>query len=150
MEMLIYGVGLKEMNMFTGKYNINHAPCSSFGLVFNLTNRLAFFYGPLFVTIFVAILLIISTVQYVISAERKTRNFSVKSMNLQRQSSTRSVSSYSNLNLQSQASIRSVSSYSNRVATQSFCYLAAYFITWTPLASVRIIQFSGGTVPQWL
>lgn len=86
--------------------------------------RLAFYYGPLFVTIFVTMLLMLSTVQYVVSVERKARKF--------------------------QASTGTGTSYSRRVATQASCYLAVYFITWTPMVTVRLIQFAGGTTPQWL
>jgi len=85
--------------------------------------RLAFYYGPLFLTIFLSILLMGSTVQYVVSIERKVLKYNLA---------------------------RSGVSYSRRVATQSFCYLAAFFITWTPLVTSRCIEFIGNTPPRWL
>merc|ERR1711862_129890 len=41
-------------------------------------------------------------------------------------------------------------SYSRRVGIQSICYLSVYFITWTPISSARIIQYTGGVAPRWL
>ena len=64
-----------------------------------------------------------STVQYVVSIEKKTLKYNLA---------------------------RSGVSYSRRVATQSFCYLAASFLTWTPLVISRCIEFVGNAPPQWL
>ena len=85
-------------------------------------------------------LLMISTVRYVYSVEIRSSRVFAKAKSKNSNDSM----------LSRHSSVRIGRSYSKRVATQSFCYLVAFFITWTPLATVRVIQFAGGTVPKWL
>lgn len=90
--------------------------------------RLAFFYGPLFCSIILSIILTVLTIQYIASVEKKSAKYAMKRVKNKNNTNT----------------------YSKLVAIQSFCYIGVYFITWTPLSAVRCIQFAGKTAPRWL
>jgi len=89
--------------------------------------RYAFFYGPLFCTVFVSIILTGLTIHYVISVESRAKKYK--------------------MNKTERAAQRP---YSKRVAMQSFFYIGAYFITWTPIATIRFLQLTNKQSPKWL